>query len=143
MSGGGGSSLGTSQIRVSVTNLAPCSSKPEVPKNGGDCIESGDPSLSDCRDEPLQRALATVETAAAAEGADLVLLPETFACGGMDMHEMKGYADKQVASSQQHRLYHTIFSRIIPSRHLHALSRPFAVDYCTGLPLIFEVKSDQ
>mmetsp|Transcript_41847 Transcript_41847/g.75158 ORF Transcript_41847/g.75158 Transcript_41847/m.75158 type:complete len:352 (-) Transcript_41847:141-1196(-) len=103
MSGGGGSSFGTSQIRVAITNLAQYSSKPKVPKNGDDdCIKCDDPSRPDCRDEPLQRALAAVETAAAAEGADLVLLPETFACAGMDMHEMKGYADKQDSLGHPH-----------------------------------------
>jgi hypothetical protein len=100
MSGGAGgttSYFGTPNIRrVAITSLSPrSSSEPKIPKNDDDFTKYDDPSLTDCRDEPLQRALATVD-AAAAEGAELVLLPETFACGDMDMHEMKGYADKQV-----------------------------------------------
>jgi hypothetical protein len=101
MSGGAGTtSFGTPNIiRVAITNLSPGSSKPnDVPRNDDEFNKYDDPSLPECRDEPLQRALATVD-AAAAEGADLVLLPETFACADMDMHEMKSYADKQVATS--------------------------------------------
>jgi hypothetical protein len=100
MSGGACTSFvgGKSHIRVAITNLAPTySSKPKVSNNNAEFIKCDDPSsLPDCRAEPLHRALSTVVDVAPAEGADLVLLLETFACADMDMNEMKYYADKQV-----------------------------------------------